>query len=111
MALGIDDPSAGGAGYGILSLDTAGLVSIAMQRCGDVMEFLGEVFLVADVVCPANKGLVDRRLYLGVVEGRAVEVCLCGCVCGRQYGLGCRPPFWTPQHQEMKCCHFFLVPW
>ena len=76
MALGIGDPSARG-GSGILSLDTAGLVSIAMQRCGDVVEFLGEVFLVADVVCPANKGLVDRRLYLGVVEGRAVEVSIC----------------------------------
>ena len=55
-----------------MSLDPAGLVSVAMQRCGDVVEFLGEVFLVADVVCPANEGLVDRRLYLGLMEGRAV---------------------------------------
>ena len=77
MALGIDDPSAGGAGYGILSLDTAGLVSIAMQRCGDVVEFLDEVFLVADVVCPMDEGLVDRRLYLGVMKGRVVEVSIC----------------------------------
>ena len=60
-----------------MSLDTAGLVSIAMQRCGDVVEFLGEVFLVADVVCPANEGLVDRRLYLGVVKGLATEVSIC----------------------------------
>ena len=44
-----------------MSLDAARLVSIAMQCCGNVVEFLGEVFLVADVVCPANEGLVDRK--------------------------------------------------
>ena len=43
----------------VWDLDSAGLVSIAIQRYGDVVDFLGEVFLVANVVCPANKGLVD----------------------------------------------------
>ena len=58
MALGIGDPTAGG-GTGVLCLDLAGLVSVALQCLGDVVEFLGELILVTDVVCSADEGLVD----------------------------------------------------
>ena len=43
-----------------MGLDLAWLVSVTLQRCSDVVEFLAEEFFVADVVCPADQGPVDR---------------------------------------------------
>ena len=42
-----------------MCLDLAGLVTVALQCCVDVVEFLAELIPVTDVVCPADKGLVD----------------------------------------------------
>ena len=66
-----------GVGLGFCILIWLELVSIAMQHCGDVVECLGDVILVVDVVCPTDEGLVDRRLRLEVMEESAVEVSIC----------------------------------
>ena len=73
LALGIGDPSAVD-GAEVLSLGLAWLVTVALQCRGDVVEFLGQVFLVADIVCSANQGLLDGGLDSGVMKGAAVQV-------------------------------------
>ena len=71
LALGIGDPLAGGRS-GVLCGDPGWVVAIPLHSCGDVVEFLGKVLPVADVVGSPDEGTVDRGLDLGVVEGSAV---------------------------------------
>ena len=58
LALGIGDPLAGGRS-GVLCGDTGRVVAIALHCCGDVVEFLGQVLTVADIVGPPDEGTVD----------------------------------------------------